>query len=48
MTELENKLDGIKAMKQRALDQRAYADRASKIADKAQQRYQNKWEWRGK
>ena len=43
ITELRNKLDGIEAIKQRALDQRAYADRASQIASKAQQRYQSKW-----
>ena len=30
-------------MKQRAKDQRAYADRASQIASKAQQRYQSRW-----
>lgn len=41
--EASNKIDGIQAMKQRALDQRAYADKASKIAQKAQQRYQSKW-----
>ena len=41
--ELSNKLNGIEAMRQRALDQRAYADRASQIASKAQQRYQSKW-----
>ena len=41
--ELDNKINGIQAMKQRALDQRAYADKASQIASKAQQRYQSKW-----
>ena len=41
--EASNKIEGIQAMKQRALDQRAYADRASQIASKAQQRYQSKW-----
>ena len=38
-----NKVNGIQAMKQRALDQRAYADRASQIASKAQQKYQSRW-----
>ena len=38
-----NKVNGIKAMQQRAKDQRAYADRASQIASKAQQKYQSKW-----
>ena len=41
--EADNKINGIQAMKQRALDQRAYADKASQIASKAQQRYQSKW-----
>ena len=48
LDEASNKIDGIQAMKQRALDQRAYADKASKIAQKAQQKYQSKWEWGGK
>ena len=43
IAELENKINGIDAMKQRALDQRAYADKASQIASKAQQRYQSRW-----
>ena len=43
LTELGNKLNGIDAMRQRALDQRAYADKASKIASKAQQKYQSRW-----
>ena len=30
-------------MKQRAKDQRAYADKASKIAQKAQHKYQSRW-----
>ena len=41
--ELDNKLNGIQAMRQRALDQRAYADKASQIASKAQQKYQSRW-----
>ena len=43
IAELDNKINGIDAMRQRALDQRAYADKASKIAQKAQQKYQSKW-----
>ena len=41
--EASNKIEGIQAMKQRAKDQRAYADKASQIASKAQQRYQSRW-----
>ena len=41
--EAANKINGIQAMKQRALDQRAYADKASQIASKAQQKYQSRW-----
>ena len=41
--EASNKIEGIQAMKQRAKDQRAYADRASQIASKAQQKYQSRW-----
>ena len=41
--ELSNKIEGIQAMKQRAKDQRAYADKASQIASKAQQKYQSRW-----
>ena len=41
--EASNKIEGIQAMQQRAKDQRAYADRASQIASKAQQRYQSRW-----
>ena len=43
IAELENKINGIDAMIQRALDQRAYADKASQIASKAQQKYQSRW-----
>ena len=43
IAELSNKINGIDAMRQRALDQRAYADRASQIASKAQQKYQSRW-----
>lgn len=41
--ELDNKLFGIKSMQQRAEEQRAYADKASQIAQKAQQKYQSRW-----
>ena len=41
--EATNKIEGIQAMKQRAKDQRAYADRASQIASKAQKQYQSRW-----
>ena len=41
--ELNNKLFGIETMKQRALEQRAHADKATQIAEKAQQKYQSKW-----
>ena len=41
--ELDNKLFSIEAMKQRAVEQRAHADRATKLAEKAQQKYQSKW-----
>ena len=43
IAEVSNKIKGIEDMKQRALDQRAYADKASKIAQKAQQKYQSRW-----
>lgn len=43
ITEASNKIKSIEAIKQRAVDQRAYADKASKIAQKAQQKYQSKW-----
>ena len=41
--EVSNKIKSIEDMKQRAKDQRAYADKASKIAQKAQQKYQSRW-----
>ena len=41
--ELSNKISGIEDIKQRAKDQRAYADKASQIASKAQQKYQSRW-----
>ena len=46
--EIDNKVQGLEDMRQRAKDQRAYADRASQIASKAQQKYKSKWEWGGK
>ena len=41
--ELNNKLFSIETMKQRAVEQRAHADKATQLAEKAQQKYQNKW-----
>ena len=41
--ELDNKLYGIKTMQQRAAEQRAHADKATKLAEEAQQKYQSKW-----
>lgn len=41
--EVSNKIKSIEDMKQRAKDQRAYADKASQIASKAQQKYQSRW-----
>ena len=40
---LGNKVYSIETMKERAAEQRAYADKASQIASKAQQKYQSKW-----
>ena len=41
--ELDNKLFGIKSMQQRAEEQRAYADKATQLAEKEQQKYQSRW-----
>ena len=41
--ELDNKLFSIETMKQRAVEQRAHADKATQLAEKAQQKYQSKW-----
>ena len=41
--ELDNKLYGIKTMQQRAAEQRAHADKATQLAEKAQQKYQSRW-----
>ena len=43
MNSLSDKMDGLQAIIQRAKDQRAYADKASQIASKAQQKYQSRW-----
>ena len=41
--ELDNKLFSIETMKQRAVEQRAHADKATQLAEKARQKYQSKW-----
>ena len=41
--ELDNKLYGIETMRQRAEEQRAHADKATQLAEKAQKRYQSRW-----
>ena len=41
--ELDNKLFSIETMKQRAAEQRAHADKVTKLAEKAQQKYQSRW-----
>ena len=41
--EIDNKVQGLEDMRQRAKDQRAYAYKASQIASKAQQKYQSRW-----
>ena len=41
--ELDNKLFSIQTMQQRAEEQRAHADTATQIAEKAKQKYQSKW-----
>ena len=43
LEEVGNKIKGIEAIRQRAKDQRAYADKAGQIAAKAQNKYQSKW-----
>ena len=43
MSSLSDKMDGLQAIIQRAKDQRAYADKASQIAQKAQHKYQSRW-----
>ena len=41
--ELTNKLKGIDDMQQRAAEQRAHADKATQLAEQAQQKYQSRW-----
>ena len=41
--EISNKIDSIRAMQQRAEEQRVHADKATQIAEKAQQKYQSRW-----
>ena len=43
LDEVSNKIDSIQAMQDRANEQRAYADKATKIALEAQQKYQSRW-----
>ena len=43
LDEVSNKIDSIQAIKDRALEQRIHADKATQIAEKAQQKYQSKW-----
>ena len=40
---LKVKIEALNAMAERAAEQRAYADKASQIAEKAQQQYQSRW-----
>ena len=40
---LKVKIEAIKAMSERAAEQRANADKANQLAERAQQRYQSKW-----
>ena len=41
--ELFNKIAGMQAIKERAANQRAAADKATELAEKAKQKYQSKW-----
>ena len=41
--ELKNKYKALADINNRAEEQRAYADKATKLAEKAQQKYQSKW-----
>ena len=45
---LNAKIEAIDNMRARAKEQRAYADKANKLAERAQQKYKSKWEWGGK
>ena len=40
---LKGKFQALKDLQNRAVEQRAYADKATKIAEKAQQKYQSRW-----
>ena len=40
---LKAKLDALNAMAERAVEQRAYAEKATQLAEKAQQKYQSRW-----
>ena len=40
---LKVKIEALNAMAERAAEQRAYADKATQLAEKAQQKYQSKW-----
>ena len=40
---LKAKIDALNAMSERAVEQRAAADKATQLAERAQQRYQSKW-----
>ena len=40
---LKAKIESINAMAERAKEQRAAADKATQLAEKAQQKYQNRW-----
>ena len=40
---LKVKIEALNAMSERAAEQRAAADKATQLAEKAQQRYQSKW-----
>ena len=45
---LNAKIEAIDNMRTRAKEQRAYADKASQIAEREQKIYKSKWEWGGK
>ena len=40
---LNAKINALNAMSERALEQRAAADKATQLAEKAQQKYQSRW-----
>ena len=41
--ELGNKIFSIETMQKRAVEQRAHADKTTKLAEEAKQKYQSKW-----